>query len=122
MAEAPLDRMAGQWVRGDVPNVGDVMMYDDSIPAWRPVSGFFYNVKQFGAVGDGSTDDTTAITEAIAAASSAGGRPVYFPNGTYICTAFNCPTKVTLQGDGPWASIIKLKNGANSDLCTLTGD
>lgn len=40
------------------------------------------NVKDFGAVGDGATDDTEAIQAALSAASKA----VFFPAGTYITT------------------------------------
>lgn len=40
------------------------------------------NVKDFGAVGDGVTDDTEAIQAALSAASKA----VFFPAGTYITT------------------------------------
>ena len=43
----------------------------------------FFNVKAFGAVGDGSTDDTTAIQNAINACHTAGGGTVWFPSGTY---------------------------------------
>lgn len=42
-----------------------------------------YNVKAYGAVGDGTTDDSTAVIAAIAATSTAGGGVVYFPKGTY---------------------------------------
>jgi hypothetical protein len=44
----------------------------------------WFNVKDYGAVGDGVTDDTTAIQDTINAASAAGGGTVYFPAGIYI--------------------------------------
>lgn len=45
-----------------------------------------YNVKsdQYGALGDGSTDDTNAIQAALNACRTAGGGIVYFPAGTYM--------------------------------------
>jgi parallel beta-helix repeat protein len=45
-----------------------------------------YNVKRYGALGDGSTDDTDTIQDAINAAEAAGGGMVYFPKGEYIIT------------------------------------
>lgn len=42
-----------------------------------------YNVKAFGAVGNGSTDDTAAIQAAVDAAQAAGGGTVWFPKATY---------------------------------------
>lgn len=44
------------------------------------------NVKTFGAVGDGITDDTDAIYLAIADAKTNGNGVVYFPQGTYLIT------------------------------------
>ncbi len=40
------------------------------------------SVKDFGAIGDGTTDDTIAINAALVAAE---GNELYFPAGTYLC-------------------------------------
>lgn len=45
--------------------------------------GQIYNVKAYGATGNGSTDDTAAINAAVAQACYEGGGIVYFPAGTY---------------------------------------
>lgn len=45
-----------------------------------------FNVKTYGAVGDGVTDDTTAIAAAITAAGGRGGR-VIFPRGVYLISS-----------------------------------
>lgn len=45
-----------------------------------------FNVTTYGAIGDGSTDNTTAVQNAINAAYSAGGGIVYVPQGTFVCT------------------------------------
>jgi polygalacturonase len=49
-----------------------------------PIVQNVFDVKTFGATGDGKTLDTTAINKAIAAASAAGGGTVYFPAGSYL--------------------------------------
>lgn len=46
----------------------------------------WFNVEDYGAVHNGSTDDTGAIQDAIDAAGAAGGGVVYFPAGIYIIT------------------------------------
>ena len=50
----------------------------------------WFNVKDYGATGNGTTDDTVAIKAAMAAAKatgSVGQGCVYFPNGTYIISS-----------------------------------
>lgn len=65
----------------------------------------YFNVKDYGAVGDGVADDTAAINRAIAAAavpvtpSLATGAVVYFPTGQYeITSTIDLPNRVALHG------------------------
>ncbi len=46
-----------------------------------------FDVRNFGATGDGKTVDTPAVNKAIEAAAAAGGGTVIFPAGTYCCFA-----------------------------------
>lgn len=56
------------------------------------------SVKDFGAIGDGVTDDSASIQAAVTYSNS-NQVPIYFPTGTYKClTSINIPGKVTLFG------------------------
>ncbi len=48
------------------------------------IKNIWINVKDYGALGDGSTNDTSAIQSTIEAVKTAGGGTVYIPEGTYI--------------------------------------
>ena len=87
------------------------------------------SVKDFGAVGDGSTDDTAAIQAAIDAVSATGtyGEVIIPPSaGEYIFTSIQNKTKVTLKGTG---GILKYKDNTAVDsgvsyylIYNLTGE
>lgn len=73
------------------------------------------SVKQFGAKGDGVTDDTAALTAALAADPGS----LYFPPGVYLTGPFTVSKQVDLVGAGRLESFIKLRNGANANLMTV---
>ena len=76
------------------------------------------NVKSatYGAVGDGSTDDSTAVTSAATACNNAGGGRIYFPAGTFIMSGASIYSNCSYVGAGIGVTIIKLKAGANADV------
>jgi hypothetical protein len=82
-----------------------------------------FDVMAWGAQGDGSTDDTTAINAAISAAISAGGGKVYIPAGTYKFTNLTCTTSsstvaipVYIEGDGMEATVLNCYATSGSAL------
>ncbi len=63
-----------------------------------------YSVTDFGARGDGKTDDTAAFQKALDTAGKAGGGVVYAPRGNYFFAGhLNIPSTVTLKG--VWESV-----------------
>ena len=56
--------------------------------------------KDFGAAGDGITNDTTAIQKAINATYNRGGGVILFPPGVYIVTSVDIRENITYQGYG----------------------
>jgi hypothetical protein len=80
-----------------------------------PVS--VYNVKSYGAKGDGSTDDAAAINSAISAAKTGGGGIVLFPTGTFAIGSSIVVNNdsIILRGSG-WDTVIQPASGANFDV------
>jgi hypothetical protein len=73
------------------------------------------NVKSYGALGDGATDDTTAIQAALTAAGAGSSvrKRVYFPKGVYFLaegSTLTVPTLVTISGSGKHQTNISTKN------------
>ena len=64
-----------------------------------------YDVRAFGAKGDGKTLDTPAINQAIEAAAAAGGGTVRFSAGTYLCYSIHLKRNIGLYL-GPGATIL----------------
>src|SRR5215469_15895996 len=67
-------------------------------------SGDLYSVTDFGAKGDGKTDDTAAFQKALDKAAQAGGGVVVAPRGNYFFAShLTIPNAVTLKG--VWESV-----------------
>ncbi len=95
--------------------------------AWTlTANGIYFNVKDYGATGDGTTDDRTTIQLAITDAEAAGGT-VFFPPGTYKCGKSGAnpysflldgTSNVRFLGCGP-ASVIKQSGSAATGAYNL---
>ena len=55
-----------------------------------------FNVRSFGATGDGKTVDTPAVNRAIDAVVNAGGGTLVFPAGTYMCFTIRLRSNIEL--------------------------
>ena len=83
------------------------------------------NVKDFGAKGDGATNDTAAINAALAA--MAPGDTLRFPRGRYLTDGGHIITKPSTRIIGPSgraqtynsSAQLFLRNGANADMLTI---
>src|ERR1051325_2332025 len=62
-----------------------------TVPVW--------NVRDFGATGDGTTLDTVGINRAIDEAHSSGGGTVFFPAGNYLSVSIHLKSNITLYLD-----------------------
>lgn len=63
------------------------------------------NIKDYGAKGDGATDDTASVAAAVAALPVGGA--LYCPTGTYNVSLWpTMPDRTTIYGDGPTATKI----------------
>ncbi len=95
--------------------------------AAEPPSDTRFNVRDFGAKGDGKTPDSQAIQAAIDAAAPVHGT-VWFPAGKYLCHGLKAHPHVTLLADPAWifkgdqagASLI-LDNADCDCLLDITG-
>ncbi len=67
---------------------------DSKHPTSRPTG--IYNVRDFGATGDGTTLDSASINAAISAACGAGGGTVRFPPGTYLSLSIHLQSNISL--------------------------
>jgi hypothetical protein len=84
------------------------------------------NVRDFGALGDGKTDDTAAFKTALERAGHEQGT-VYVPAGIYLCGEIRVPRYTTLRGEATWGfsrsggTILRLHDSEAKCLVNLTG-
>lgn len=77
-------------------------------PANLPLSNA-YDVRRFGARGDGKADDTRPVQTAISAALKAGGGHIHFPTGQYRITRslrFASMERVDVTGEGGSSTLL----------------
>jgi len=89
-----------------------------TISACLPLCGATFNVRDYGATGEGKDFDTRAIQKALDACQTSGGI-VEFPAGTYLCQPLTLHAKTTLQLDAG----ATLQAGTNQmDFMKIPGD
>ena len=98
-------------VQEEINNKLDAMAADGTLEniVGKYINQLIFNIKDFGAKGDGVTDDSSAIQAAIDAAYEIGGGVVGVPNSEnpFIYTHITVKSNVTLRGFG---GILKLAN------------
>ncbi len=81
-----------------------------------------YNVKDYGATGDGVTLDSKAINKAIDAAAAAGGGTVYLPAGNYLSGSIHLKSNISLfidQGATIIAAPVTAENGYDEEEASV---
>tara|TARA_R100000664_G_scaffold22301_2_gene31720 strand:- start:3103 stop:7887 length:4785 start_codon:yes stop_codon:yes gene_type:complete len=111
------------------PAKNQTLIYDGSTNKWRNITQSVANVKDYGAVGDDSTDDTAAIQAAIDSLSGntnnyEDGGIVFFPAGIYrIASALSldtADTSISLMGASKHAPITAAEVGGSVIRSTST--
>ena len=81
---------------------------------------FVVDVRDYGAKGDGATDDTDAFNAAM---SAAAGKCLYIPAGTFLTTTgLRVPSNTVVTGAGIGVSIVKLSDSAPSTVNGITNE
>jgi hypothetical protein len=79
-----------------------------------------YSVTSYGAVGNGTADDTAAFNSAVTAAQSAGGGIILIPKGTYKITSTITVSTASVQFNGVGDSSV-LAPAGNFDVFSFIG-
>lgn len=117
---------------GSIIPAGTYIPYTDLASPIAPSSGYrplhvnssgrfavpknVYNVQLYGATGDGSTNDYTALQAALTAVPDGG--TLYLPAGVYVCgSKLTCSNKsITILGDGGFITTIRFTSASSAGL------
>jgi len=121
-AEITVDKLSNNAVQTD--KIANETVTHAKLAADTNIYRAYASIRDYGATGDGSTDDTTAIKNAIAAqtGNAFSHNVLYFPAGTYLVTKpIEIGSDTYIQGAGMDRTIIKMKNtiGRRTGLCII---
>ncbi|ULT28276.1 hypothetical protein KUH03_17805 [Sphingobacterium sp. E70] len=99
-------------------NLSCTAQSDNRTESRKDISDYVLNVKDFGALGDGSTDDTDALQKAL---DKGTGKSVFFPRGDYVISKpLVIPNSVKILGEGDVGGVggmvIRSKVGKNYEV------
>ena len=105
---------------------GAAIAVGTTTPAAADTPSDWFDVKEHGAAGDGSTDDTAAVQAAIDAAATAGGGTVYFPGGKYLVKPSGSTPALSVTANnirlvGANSKAAMLVKGGNGILLRISG-
>jgi len=99
--------------------------FDLTTPLLPSIPDKTFSIKDYGAIADDHTDNTTAIQNAINAANNAGGGKVMVPAGTYLCGPLQLYSNLNLQLDAAATILLlpidKYPGGAVSGTDFISG-
>jgi len=110
--QAIMDKLAGTVTAASISNtISDQQAITDKLDFLQTGTGAVtrslgaklrdvVSIKDFGALGDGTTNDTTAFVTALTAVGAAGGGALYVPAGRYklVCPANNYISLISVEG------------------------
>ncbi|WP_411736102.1 glycosyl hydrolase family 28-related protein [Paenibacillus sp. M2] len=103
-----VDSRGGYSVLGDRLSASDSKLVNKANRRW-------FDIKDYGAVGDGIADDTASIAQALQEIKTSGGGVLYIPKGVYNNgNTISLPSNTIVQGAGNGTTIIKVKGSATS--------
>lgn len=106
----------------DVDNGGSVLLLKNNLIAELIIENNTINVKQFGAYGDDSHNDTNSIQNAVDFAVKTGIENLYIPSGTFLISTIKVTNKIGFARIHIFGNNIKklsvLKSISNNNIST----
>lgn len=106
-----------QYIQAAIDNDFSALDVDVSLPDLQLRS---VSVRDFGATGDGATDDTYAMQSAIDSVASLGGGSVNVPIGVYLVSTVVLHGEVSLVGDSTAGTVLKQVGGVSRPVLSVS--
>jgi hypothetical protein len=105
----------------DLTDGGTTILHTHATTSGTNPGFAWFNVKEYGALGDGTTDDTAAVQATLDAIVTASGGVLYWPRGKYLTDGgFSFTVPITVVGDGSSAYFDEdvNSNAVTTIICT----